>query len=279
MTLPATVVTTFVRKISPLLSIGKMENKGQPTNLDDFLDAEYDSKDIDLEGSIRQRLSVDYDEDDDGYFAAKVNEAPPGKVPLPKAAGEKENEKKMLERRKGLHNTNFVLACTRGQIDKVRALLQHEDTDINFREDINLFSPLHACVINGHYKVLRALLKLKNVDTEIYDRVGWTPIMYAARHDEADCVALLLEHPANANATTTTGKTALILSSERGHYSCVKLLCEYSGTNLYHKDKTFNMNALEWAQKKGRRAVVNYLKMVFAGESEKQGDDNRGNGL
>ena len=43
--------------------------------------------------------------------------------------------------------------------------------------------------------------------------------------------------------------------------------------------RLFNMNALEWAQKKGRRAVVNYLKMVFAGESEKQGDDNRGNGL
>ena len=143
----------------------------------------------------------------------------------------------------------------------------------------SIMNIINWTVKEEYYKVLRALLKLKNVDTEIYDRVGWTPIMYAARHDEADCVALLLEHPANANATTTTGKTALILSSERGHYSCVKLLCEYSGTNLYHKDKTFNMNALEWAQKKGRRAVVNYLKMVFAGESEKQGDDNRGNGL
>lgn len=259
-----------------------MDKKGQPTNVDDFLEADYDSKaladeKIDLEGSIRQRLSVDYDEDDDGYFAIKVNEAPPGKVPLPKAVEEKEKDAKLLERRRGLHNTNFVLACTRGQIGKVRTFLQHEDTDINFREDINLFSPLHACVINGHYKVLKSLLKVENVDTEIYDRVGWTPIMYAARHNEADCVALLLEHPANANAITTTGKTALILSSERGHYRCTKLLCEYPGTDLYHKDKTFNMNALDWAQKKGRLAVVNYLKMVFAGESEKQKDDNQGN--
>ena len=61
--------------------------------MDDFLEADYSSKDIDLEGSIRQRLSVDYDEDEDGYFATKVNEAPPGKVPLPKAIEEKENEK------------------------------------------------------------------------------------------------------------------------------------------------------------------------------------------
>ena len=55
---------------------------------------------------------------------------------------------------------------------------------------------------------IKSAVEVKNVDTEIYDRVGWTPIMYAARHDEADCVALLLEHPANANATTTTRKTA-----------------------------------------------------------------------
>ena len=144
---------------------------------------DYEGK-IDLEGSITRKLSVDYEEDEDGYFATKIDESEPGKLPQTREEKQDADDENAILRRKSLHNTNLVLACTRGQLERVRTYVNHEDAFINFVEDINMFSPLHACVINGHYKVLKLLLKQKNVDTEIYDRVGWTPIMYAARHNE-----------------------------------------------------------------------------------------------
>ena len=262
-------------------------NNNNITNLEDLLnnntindddlpvDDIYEGK-VDLEGSITRKLSLDYDEDEDGYFASKVNEAQPGKLPQTGTEKQDEDNANIIKRRKSLHNTNLVLACTRGQLDKVRTMLKHEDADVNFVEEINMFSPLHACVINGHFNVLQILLKEKGANTEIYDRVGWTPIMYAARHNESKCVALLLEHPANVNAITTTGKTALILAAERGHFESCKLLCEYSKTDLYHKDNTFNLNAIEWAKKRNRKNVLNYLLMVFDGTSE-QDNAKRGN--
>ena len=103
----------------------------------------------------------DYDEDEDGYFASKVNEAQPGKLPQTSTEKQNEDDANIIKRRKSLHNTNLVLACTRGQLDKVRTMLKHEDADVNFVEEINMFSPLHACVINGHFNVLQTLLKEK----------------------------------------------------------------------------------------------------------------------
>ena len=100
--------------------------------------------------------------------------------------------------------------------------------------------------------------------------------MYILINYQADCVALLLQHPANANAITTDGKTALILAAERGHFESVKLLCEYHSTDLYHKDSTLNLNAMDWAKKNNRMTVLNYLKMVFAGTSKTENATLRG---
>ena len=86
----------------------------------------------------------------------------------------------------------------------------------------------------------------------------------------------MLQHPANTNAITTDGKTALILAAERGHFESVKLLCEYRSTDLYHTDSTLNLNAMGWAKKNNRSTVLNYLKMVFAGTSTTENAELRG---
>jgi ankyrin repeat protein len=169
---------------SKITNLEDLINNNDACDNDDIeLDTDYEGE-INLESSITRKLSVDYEEDDDGYFARKIDESEPGKLPQTREEKQDADDENAIIRRKSLHNTNLVLACTRGQIEKVRMYLNHEDASINFVEEINMFSPLHACVINGHYKVLKLLLKQENVDTEIYDRVGWTPIMYAARHNE-----------------------------------------------------------------------------------------------
>ena len=76
--------------------------------------------------------------------------------------------------------------------------------------------------INGHIGVIRALLKVgTEADTEAYDH-GNTPLLYAAKHDHANCVELLLKAGADVEMACFDDETALMFAAEGGH---TKIVC------------------------------------------------------
>ncbi len=63
------------------------------------------------------------------------------------------------------------------------------------------------------------------------DQSGRTALMWCSQRGHFTCVKLLLEYGANTNLINQYGYTALMLASLRGHLKCVEILLQY-GSDL-----------------------------------------------
>jgi ankyrin repeat protein len=70
---------------------------------------------------------------------------------------------------------------------------------------------LHYCTIVNDIEALSVLLQAK-LDTNVYDKSGFTPLHQAVSLNGIECTRLLLEHGANINALTLTTKQTRIVS-------------------------------------------------------------------
>ena len=78
-----------------------------------------------------------------------------------------------------------------------------------------------------------------NFDT--CDQFGFTPLIYAARHDHPQCIKLILDkkYGATIDFMDRYHKTAAIHAAEMGNSNCLKILAEF-GANLEATDVVGN---------------------------------------
>lgn len=131
--------------------------------------------------------------------------------------------------------------------------------------------PLHLASARGDMKTLRAVLdKVPSVEALDYKpptTLGWTPLLEAAAHGQAEVAKLLLAHGANVNKAAEWGDTPLHIAILGGHSEVVALLVR-GGANVDQRT-TMHTNALLLALQQGD---VDVLRAVLEGAARKHVD-------
>ena len=99
-------------------------------------------------------------------------------------------------------------AASRGEIEKVRAMLDHGAV---IKGNNKLLTALHWAVTMGHRDVAELLIE-RGAAVEARAADGHTPLHMAAREGDAQMVQCLLEARANPNSTNNAGQTAVDLA-------------------------------------------------------------------
>jgi ankyrin repeat protein len=127
----------------------------------------------------------------------------------------------------------------------VRLLLGHEGTNVNQRNDRGR-TALHVAAYSGALKAAELLLEREDIDINLPDNNGWTPLFYAC--SSTPWIAkLLLDHPdIDVNRQNGEGRTALCHVISRNNLKAAKLLLEREDLDINRPDNN-GYTALFWA--------------------------------
>jgi hypothetical protein len=114
---------------------------------------------------------------------------------------------------------------------------------------------------NGYYRLVNLLLAKTEMDPDVSDNYGRTPLWWAAEGGHEAVVKLLLDTgKVDVNVKDYLGWTPLSRAGERGHEAVVKLLLETSKVDVDVKD-SWGRTPLSWAAERGHEAVVKLIQL------------------
>lgn len=169
----------------------------------------------------------------------------------------------------GQERTPLHWAAARGHYDVMESVLNHLSGLVNGVNRTKQYvdypqergkTALHLAAKSGHNQTVQLLLK-HNAEIDALSEGNWTPLLVAAFEGHASTAKVLLEAqpPANVNARTTSGMTALHWAAENGHKGVVELLLAQPEVQTSPKD-TFDTTPLLRACRKDHKAIVDMFK-------------------
>lgn len=114
-------------------------------------------------------------------------------------------------------------------------------------------SPLMLAALKGELALCQLLIR-KGADV---NKPGWAPLHYAATNGHIDIMNLLLEESAYIDAASPNGTTPLMMASQYGNESSVKLLLEAGADPLLKNAQ--GLSALDFAHRASRLVSVNII--------------------
>jgi len=146
-------------------------------------------------------------------------------------------------------------AAREGNIDALRFLLQHENFDVNIKNDVG-WTALHWAACNGYTTMVKILVDEFH-DAGTID--GQISLHHAAAGGHTETVKLLTERSgADANAKTEYGRTPLHGASKHGHFDVIKLLINVPGIEIDAKS-VYGRTPLHEAAENGHLEIVRLL--------------------
>jgi hypothetical protein len=126
---------------------------------------------------------------------------------------------------------------------------------------------LHQAIINGDIDQVKSQISA-GTDVNLKNKMNWTPLQTAIRHQQKEIIQFLLEKGADVNARDNLGKTPLHLAVETGQKELVEQLIA-KGAQINVMDRSGD-NALSLATKNNQTEIVEILKKNGAQEPEPQ---------
>uniref|UniRef100_A0A671R4V5 Fibronectin type 3 and ankyrin repeat domains protein 1-like n=1 Tax=Sinocyclocheilus anshuiensis TaxID=1608454 RepID=A0A671R4V5_9TELE len=103
----------------------------------------------------------------------------------------------------------------------------------------------------------REIFYLQTVDVDVYDKMGFSPLMVAAQKGFTSLVDILVKHGADINKKDSTGKESLMQACFAGHLDTVKYL-RNCGSTCESQD-TDGCTPLHWAVDGVHLPVITYM--------------------
>ncbi|XP_048257852.1 ankyrin repeat domain-containing protein 50-like [Haliotis rufescens] len=147
-------------------------------------------------------------------------------------------------------------ASEEGDLSRVEVILSQGGTDINCKDKIGR-TPVMWAAGNGHKEVVELLVS-KGAKVSIVDRFGNNILHSAGRGGDVEVVQYVLSHDmVDINGRGSCRRTPVMLAAEKGHIEIVKLLVDKGG-DMSLVDKGHE-NILHLACLCGQIEVVKYV--------------------
>lgn len=147
---------------------------------------------------------------------------------------------------------SLMLAIQEGAWKVYDLLVKHRNIDLNIR-NANDETPLMYLSVVGETKRAADLIK-KGAEV---NRLGWTPLHYAASKAHLDTVRLLLANKAIVNAPSPDGTSPLMMAAYAGNEEIVRVLlaagADPTARNLRGED------AADWARRRNHGSLGKQL--------------------
>ncbi|EAW17215.1 Ankyrin repeat protein [Aspergillus fischeri NRRL 181] len=144
--------------------------------------------------------------------------------------------------------TLLSLAAEHDSVLAMKVLLLQDGADIKAVEQTEEIPLLVTAVINRSPKVVRFLLTRDEVDPNVKNYDGQTPLAYVAYECFNDIVKILLKCPqVDVNCADNRGCTPLRLAAERSHVFVVRTLLSNASVDVSVRDNIHHRTALSAA--------------------------------
>lgn len=139
----------------------------------------------------------------------------------------------------------LLVALREPSLKVASALIDTPKIDLNV-VNIQGESPLMLAALKGQFEITQKMIQ-KGADV---NKVGWTPLHYAASTGQVNVMSFLLENYAYIDAASPNGTTPLMMASMYGSPESVKLLLDQGADPLLKNEQ--GLTALQFAER-GKR--------------------------
>jgi len=137
----------------------------------------------------------------------------------------------------------MLLIAIRDKSNKViDYLLQNKNIDVDLSNKYGE-TPLMIASIEGDLPIVKTLVLQNHARV---DHIGWTPLHYACTRGHLDVAQFLILNGANVNATSINGSTPLMMAAQSGNEELIKYLLD-KGADLQLRNSQ-GLSAIEIAQ-------------------------------
>lgn len=154
-------------------------------------------------------------------------------------------------------NPSLMLAIRSQSWKVVDALLANRRTDVNI-ENASRETPMMYLALMGETNRLKALQARGGQ----INRVGWSPLHYAASKGREETVRYLLSQKAIVNAPAPDGTSPLMMGALSGNRQVVDMLLQAGADPAMQNAQ--GLSAASWARSANHEQLADYLDQVTA---------------
>jgi hypothetical protein len=143
-----------------------------------------------------------------------------------------------------------------GLTTSVKRLLSIRNINVNVKDDVSGWTPLHWAAYNGHVEITRLLLQ-NGAEVNARSNEVYTPLHCAAIHGHVDILHLLVENGADLEAQANNGWRALHSATDRGHLPFIQELISRYHVDINARDN-YGRTALRLAR--NRPDIITFLQ-------------------
>ncbi|KAH0552985.1 hypothetical protein GP486_006818 [Trichoglossum hirsutum] len=154
------------------------------------------------------------------------------------------------------------VASQKGHDAVVSVLLKHGASPNLVSQNTGDRTPIHISIIEKHSQVTRVLLQHPQINVNVIDRYGGTPLLYAARLGDARLVKDLLGCGAMIEQANPAGLRPLRVAAQGGHVEVVRALLAAHPKPDINARGSDGATALEAAAIGGHDTVVELLLLA-----------------
>ncbi|XP_071799865.1 uncharacterized protein [Asterias amurensis] len=164
-----------------------------------------------------------------------------------------------VNKRDSAGKTPMMIACSMGSEElglRVIRLLLKKGADVNRLDFVGRSVLSHSC-INGKEDIVACLLDHDNLERNVPDLNGDTPLNLSAVTGQRGCLELLVRSLVKdgvpVDHRNKQGCTALLLATKAGNYGCARVLLLQGRSSVNSRDNECFMNSTEWAKQSQNR--------------------------
>ncbi|CAJ1393867.1 unnamed protein product [Effrenium voratum] len=129
-------------------------------------------------------------------------------------------------------STTVLKACSQGDLGQLKLMAKRGALQQKCQAGNSL---LHVGARSGQLEVVQFLLSNRQVDVNVQNKNGWTPLMWTAITGQVELAELLIQAASDIYKRDEKGMTALMWAAKHGHQEIARLLLN-AGEHTGRKD-------------------------------------------